>query len=368
MPETDIRAISRVYRDSRRAKFAGPTEPAPRWLAPPAPGRNIPRMSQPLVAILCPREFKFADAEASVERGVLDGIAEVRTLTLDLNGQIPPEALEADILILWHGPLFDAALIGRLKRCRAIIRNGVGYDSVDTAAAAASGIPVCNVPDYGTEEVADHAIALTLALCRQLFPLDAEAKRLGWRITPELASRMRRLRSLTFGCVGLGAIGTATALRAKALGFRVVFFDPYLPRGTRKALGIERAASLDELLGLSDVLSIHCPSSKETRGLIGARELARLKPGAFLVNTARGDIVQKAPLFAALREGRLAGAALDVVEDEPLRTAEEAATPNLIVTPHAAFCSPEGLVEMRTSSAQIARAALKGEPLWNRVN
>jgi phosphoglycerate dehydrogenase-like enzyme len=325
-------------------------------------------MSLPLVAILCPKEFTFSDPAATVERGVLDGTAEVRTIALDFNAPLPEEALGADVLLLWHNIPITAEVVGRLKRCRALIRNGVGYDSVDTKAAAARGIPVCNVPDYGTEEVADHAIALTLALCRQLFPLDAEAKRLGWKISLPIANKMRRLRTLTFGLIGMGAIGTATALRAKALGFRVIFYDPYLPRGTRKAIGIERAGTLDELLSASDIVSVHCPLTDETRGLIGAREVARMKPGAYLVNTARGDIVQKAPVFAALREGRLAGAGLDVVEQEPLRTAEEAATPNLIVTCHAAFCSPEGMIEMRTSSAQIARAAVRGEPVWNRVN
>jgi phosphoglycerate dehydrogenase-like enzyme len=116
------------------------------------------------------------------------------------------------------------------------------------------------------------------------------------------------------------------------------------------------------------VLSLHCPLTAETRGMIGARELAAMKPTAYLVTTARGDIVQKAPVLAALREGRLAGAGLDVVENEPLRTADEAATPNLIVTCHAAFCSPEGIVDIRTTSASIARAALLGQPVWNRVN
>jgi phosphoglycerate dehydrogenase-like enzyme len=222
------------------------------------------------------------------------------------------------------------------------------------------------VPDYGTEEVADHALALTLALCRQLFPLDAEAKRLGWKI--EVAARMRRLRTLQFGVVGLGRIGTATALRAKAFGFRVVFFDPYVPSGTHKAVGLERVETLDELLRNSDVVSIHTPLTPETRGFIGERELGLMKPSAYLVNTARGDIVQKAPLFAALRANRLAGAGLDVVENEPLRTAEEASTPNLLVTCHAAFCSPEGMAEMRTTSARIARAAVLGQKVWNRVN
>jgi phosphoglycerate dehydrogenase-like enzyme len=290
----------------------------------------------------------------------------VRTIALDFNDPLPPEALTADVLLLWHNIAITAAVVAQLKNCRALIRNGVGYDSVDTAAAAARGIPVCNVPDYGTEEVADHALALTLALCRQLFPLDAEAKRLGWKIN--VSGKMRRLRTRQFGLVGLGRIGTATALRAKAFGFRVVFHDPYLAPGAHKALGIECAASLEALLRESDVVSVHCPLTAETRGLIGAKEIALMKPTAFLVNTARGDIVQKAPLFAALRENRLAGAGLDVVENEPLRSADEAATPNLIVTCHAAFCSPEGLVEMRTTSAKIARAAVRGEPVWNKVN
>lgn len=323
-------------------------------------------MPLPLVVILCPKEFTFSDPTAAVERSVLDGSAEVRTIAMDFNDPLPEAAYAAEALLLWHNVPVGADVMGRLKKCRALIRNGVGVDSVDAKAAAAHGIPVCNVPDYGTEEVADHAIALTLALYRQLFPLDAEAKRLGWQIN--VSAKMRRLRTQVFGIVGLGRIGTATALRAKAFGFRVVFFDPYLSNGVDKALGIERMSSLADLLRTADTVSIHCPLSAETHGMIGDREIALMKPTAFLVNTARGDIVQKAPVFAALREGRLAGAGLDVVEHEPLRSAGEAATPHLIVTCHAAFCSPEGMVEMRTTSARIARAAVRGEPVWNRVN
>jgi len=321
---------------------------------------------RPSVIILCPHEFIFTDRAASVETPLLADVADVRTVWLEFNAPFPGAVLAADALILWHGPAVTGEVIARLSRCRAIIRNGVGFDSIDTAAASAANIPVCNVPDYGTEEVADHALALTLALYRQLFPLDAEAKRLGWKI--EVATRMRRLRTQTFGIVGLGRIGTATALRAKAFGFRVVFFDPYVPVGMHKAVGVERAGSLDELLCASDTVSLHCPLSAQTRGMIGPREIARMKAGSFLVNTARGDIVKKDAVFAALRCGHLAGAGLDVLEAEPLRTPEEAATPNLIVTCHAAFCSPEGLVEMRSTSARIARAAILGQPVWNRVN
>lgn len=323
-------------------------------------------MSRPTVVILCPKEFKFTDQQAAIETPFIADVADLETVWLDFNASFPDGVLEADAIILWHGPQITAAVAARMKNCKVIVRNGVGFDSVDIAACSQAGIPVCNVPDYGTEEVADHAIALTLALYRQLLPLDAEAKALGWKIT--VAPKMRRLRTQTFGVVGLGRIGTATALRAKAFGFRVIFFDPYVPSGTHKAIGVERVSSLAELLAAADTVSIHCPLTDETRGMIGEKQIARMKPGSFLVNTARGDIVQKGPVFAALRSGHLAGAGLDVVENEPLRTQEEAETPNLICTCHAAFCSPEGMVEMRSTSAKIARAAVLGQPVWNRVN
>jgi phosphoglycerate dehydrogenase-like enzyme len=323
-------------------------------------------MTTPLVAILSPTDYYCSEPAALVENEILGAHAVVKTFRFPMEGAIPEEALTAAALMVWHNVPLPAAVIERLPNCRVIIRNGVGCDAIDLKAAAARNIPVCNIPDYGTEEVADHAIALTLALCRQLFPLDAEAKRLGWRVEP--IAKLRRLSSLTFGLVGLGAIGTAAALRAKALGFRVQFFDPFAPTGSHKAIGITRVATLDELLAGSDVVSIHCPLTPKTRGMIGAPEIARMCPGSFLVNTARGDIVQKAAVFAALRRGHLAGAGLDVVENEPLRTAEEAATPNLIATCHAAFFSVEGMIEMRTSASHIARAALLGEPVRNRVN
>jgi phosphoglycerate dehydrogenase-like enzyme len=323
-------------------------------------------MSRPLVAIIDWSQQPIGDPAATLERSIIADAAEVRTFLCRSDADFSGDILEAAALIVWHNiPITDAGIC-RLKRCRAIIRNGVGFDSVDARAAAERNIAVCNVPDYGTEEVADHAIALALALCRQLFPLDAEAKRLGWLIKVE--TKMRRLRELTFGIVGLGRIGTAAALRAKALGFKVCFYDPYLSNGADKAVGISRARTLEDLLRQSDVLSLHCPLTAETRHLIGERELAWMKPSAFIVNTARGAIIEKSAILAVLREGRLAGAGWDVVEDEPLRSADEAATPDLIVTCHAAFCSVEAKHEMRTTSAHIARAAVRGEPLENVVN
>ena len=319
-----------------------------------------------LIAVVDWRPAPASLNDITVEQAIIGNAARLKYFLADDANNFTPEILGAHIIIVWHNTSIPAAGIAKMKQCRAIIRNGVGFDTVDVAAAAARGIAVCNVPDYGTEEVADHAIALTLALTRQLFPLDAEAKKLGWKIHG--MKQLRRTRTRTFGVVGLGRIGTAAALRAKALGFRVVFYDPHLPNGVHKAVGIERAASLPELLKQCDVLSIHCPLSAATHHLISEKELALLKPTAYVVNTARGAIIKKSAILHALREGRIAGAGLDVIEDEPLRTAEEAATPNLIATCHAAFCSVDGMIEMRTTSARIARAGALGQPLENVVN
>lgn len=320
----------------------------------------------PLIAIIDWAASPLDDTDAAVERALVGDAARVKRFLCSSDADFNDEICHADAIIAWHNTPITATGLSRLRNCKAIIRNGVGFDSVDIDAARRLGIPVCNVPDYGTEEVADHAVALTLALCRQLFPLDAEAKRLGWviRIQPKL----RRLRELVFAVIGLGRIGTATALRAKALGFQVCFYDPYLPNGFDKSIGIARATSLPELLAKADVLSIHCPLNDETHHMIGDEELALVKPSTFVVNTARGAVIKKTAILNALRNGQLAGAGLDVVEDEPLKTQDEAATPNLIITCHAAFCSVESKNEMRATSARIALAAVQGLPLENVVN
>jgi phosphoglycerate dehydrogenase-like enzyme len=321
---------------------------------------------KPLVAIIDWAASPLDDSNSAIERELIGENADVKRFLCASDADFDDEICSADVLIAWHNTPITEVGLARLKNCKALIRNGVGFDSVDIKAARRLGVPVCNVPDYGTEEVADHAIALALALCRQLLPLDEEAKKLGWviRVHPKL----RRLRELVFGIVGLGRIGMATALRAKGLGFQTVFFDPYLANGYDKAVGISRTKSLDELLSKSDVLSIHCPLNEETRYLIAERELALMKPTAFVVNTARGAVIKKSAILDALRNHRLGGAGLDVVEDEPLKTIEEAQTPNLIVTCHAAFCSVESKNEMRATSARIALTALLGHPLENIVN
>ena len=324
------------------------------------------RKRKPRVAVV---DWKPAPASidgVTVERKVLGKAAEVKYYLADTEADFTPAILNADAIIVWQNTDVTERTLSKMKNCRALIRNGVGYDTVNVKTAGRLGIPVCNVPDYGTEEVADHAIALTMAQVRQLFPLDREAKKPAWKL--HVKEKLRRLSTLTLGIVGLGRIGTACALRAKALGFRVVFYDPYLPNGTHKAVGVERVDSLEALLRQVDVLSLHCPLTEETRYLIAEKELAMMKPTAYVVNTARGAVIKKKAILAALRKGVIAGAALDVIENEPLKTKAEAATPSLIATCHAACCSVEGMVEMRTTSARIAKLAVTGKPVENLVN
>lgn len=258
----------------------------------------------------------------------------------------------------------------KFPKLKVVIRMGVGYDRVDRAYCAERGITVCNVPDYGTQEVADTAIALAVSLRRGLV-LHHDAQRgtppAPWGVLPNRI--VRRFEVQRFGILGLGRIGTAVALRAKALGFKVIFFDPALPNGADRAIGVERVESLDALMAQSDVLSIHCPLTRNTRGLVGARELALLPKDAVVINTARGPILDLDALEAALRSNHLAGAGLDVIPVEPpvepipsLLAAYRASEPwlmgRLVIMPHVAFHSPEAWDDIRLKSAETMRDVL----------
>lgn len=312
------------------------------------------------------------------ERETLVGVAAVEALDARSEAELEGRIEAADALIVHNRVTLSATTIARLERCRVIVRAGVGYDNIDIDAARARSIPVVNVPDYCVEEVADTAIGLMLALVRGIAELNSRLRAAPgeWHHAP--VAPLHRLRGRIFGIVGLGRIGTATALRARALGMDVVFYDPYKPAGVEKALGVRRAASLDELLGQSFVLSLHCPLTGETRGMIGAAALERLPRGAYLLNTARGAIVDSAAVLAALVAGRLAGAGLDVLEHEPplpgdpliaaWRDPAHPAHHRLVLTPHAAFYSEESLAELRRKTAAACRDALLGRPLSNVVN
>lgn len=248
---------------------------------------------------------------------------------------------------------------------------GVGYDRLDRIALAARGITVCNVPDYGTAEIADHAIALALAMRRGIL-LHHDQQRASppahW--APIDTPLVARLQQKTFGILGLGRIGTAVALRAKAFGFNVLFYDPYLPNGVDKSLALERTKDIKELFRRSNVLSLHAPCTRETRGMIGYELLSLLPKGAVLVNTARGEITDLDGVERCLRENIISGAGLDVVPEEPIpedrvhpliqayRNKEAWLEGRMVLTCHTAFFSPESFVDIRIKSAETMRDVL----------
>jgi C-terminal binding protein len=320
----------------------------------------------------------FITEPLDYERRILGELADVVALNAfsedDLVGQIE----DAAAIMLYHFICLSARTIERLKQCRLIVRCGVGFDNVDRAAARARGIPVANVPDYGTEDVADSAIGMMLALTRGIHYLN-DRLQLGqgpWIYTQ--AQPLHRLRGRTFGMIGIGRIGTATALRAKALGMEVVYYDPFVPQGRDKSLGIRSVETLDELLANAYVVSLHCPLTPETKHIINRDTLAKMSAGSYLVNTARGGVVDVLAVLEAINSGHLRGAAIDVLETEPppadhplmvaWRDPKHPAHGRIIINPHSAFYSEEGLLDMRIKGSQNCRRVLLGEAPWNIVN
>ena len=314
-------------------------------------------------------ESVFSDED--YERGVFGPDAEIVRRNVSSLAEVEDDVCARTEGLMLFRHFLPAAELARFPRLRVVVRMGVGYDRIDRAEAARRKVVVCNCPDYGTTEVADHAVALMMALRRGVL-LHHDAQ----RRSPQAAAwapiddpLIRRLSSLTVGIVGLGRIGTATALRFKAFGCRVVFFDPHLPNGVELALGLLRAASLADLLRESNVLSIHVPLTRETRGMIGADEIALLPSGAVVINTARGPVLDLEAVALGLRSGRLAGAGLDVLPIEPpadplpallqaYRARESWLEGRLVITPHSAFASPEAYEDIKRKSAETMRAVL----------
>lgn len=312
------------------------------------------------------------------ERKALDGIAEVLALNVQGEAALQGRIEDAAAIMIYHTTSLSRQTLERLRQCRLIVRCGAGFDNVDHEFAAQRGIPVANVPDYGTEEVADSAIGLMLSLTRGISFLNSRLRSgVGeWTYTP--VAPLRRLRGQVFGVVGLGRIGTAAALRARAFGLDVCFFDPYKADGNDKALGLRRAESLEELLAQADVLSLHCPLSPESRAMINDRTLALMKRSSILLNTARGGLVDTTAVLSAIESGQLSGAGIDVLPMEPppsgdplitaWRNPDHVAHHRVIINPHSAFYSEEGLMDMRIKGAEACRRALLGLPLRNVVN
>ncbi|KAG8508624.1 C-terminal-binding protein 1 [Galemys pyrenaicus] len=335
------------------------------------------------------------------------GAGELRVVTLS-----PPQVLnEAVGALMYHTITLTREDLEKFKALRIIVRIGSGFDNIDIKSAGDLGIAVCNVPAASVEETADSTLCHILNLYRRATWLH-QALREGTRVQSveqirEVASGAARIRGETLGLIGLGRVGQAVALRAKAFGFNVLFYDPYLPDGTERALGLQRVSTLQDLLFHSDCVSLHCglnehnhhlvndftvkqvpllPASsvgtlgQATTGTFWCGDVGGLMPqhmrmrqGAFLVNTARGGLVDEKALAQALKEGRIRGAALDVHESEPFSFSQGPLkdAPNLICTPHAAWYSEQASIEMREEAAREIRRAITGripDSLKNCVN
>ena len=311
----------------------------------------------------------------TIELDVLRDFAEVVCLKASQEHPLDESISDADGLIVYHECSVTAKTIAAMPKCRVIVRGGVGYDNVDIAAAAARGIPVCNIPDYGVDEVADHTMGLLLALDRGIVRADRVLRDSLQPWDRRAIEPVIRLSTQTLGVVGCGRIGSAVVRRARAHRMRVLVYDPYLRPGMEKALDVERV-DWNGLLSRSDIVSIHTPLTEETRHLIDDQSLAAMRPGVKLINTSRGAVVDTDAVARALRSGHLSGAAIDVLPQEPpsknselIRLWQDRSVDiNLIVTPHVAYYSTAAILEIRSKGAEEVRRVLGGERPWNCVN
>jgi D-3-phosphoglycerate dehydrogenase len=267
-------------------------------------------------------------------------------------------ARDADAVLVTYAKL-SGELLRQLKNCKAIGRFGLGVDNIDLPAAKELGIAVNYVPDYCLREVSDQAMALLLALARKVTLANKLVQSGVWELPPLVP--LRRLEGQVLGLVGFGNIPRALAPKAKAFGLQVLTYDPYVVMEAAIAAGVE-SVSFDELLARSDFISVHAPLQPATRGLMNAKAFAKMKKGAYVINTARGPLVDEAALVAALDSGHLGGAALDVVTTEPLaKDSPLLHRDNVILTPHTAFYSVEALEELQTKCASDVARVLSGE-------
>jgi D-3-phosphoglycerate dehydrogenase len=306
------------------------------------------------------------EPEEPMQAALLAGGADLAVAPLrDRDGRVNPAVAESDVVVSGGTPLGEE-VFAALRATRLLLRPYVGYDDIDVAAATRHGILVANVPDAIVEDVANQALAMILAANRELLRLDTFVRNGEWaRINKRKPDWMtlHRPSVQTVGFVGFGNIAQATARRAKAFGYQLIATDPYVPAEVAEREGVEMV-SFDDLLRRSDVVSVHTFLSDGTYHLIDAGRLALMKPTAWLVNTARGKLVDEQALVAALSDGRLAGAALDVMEQEPLDPASPLIEmDNVILCPHVAGYSEEGIWQLRTRGAEIAlQVALGGLP------
>lgn len=311
-------------------------------------------MANPVVAVT---DHPFPDLEPTGE--VLAPLgAEIRMSASVTADDVLAVAREADAVINTYAQL-PGELIERFERCRIIARTGIGIDTVDLAAATARGIVVTNVPEYCEDEVSDHAMALMLALARNVTRGNTLVHGGGWDLAE--VKPIHRVRGGTVGLVGFGKIARLVAAKAQPFGLAVLAFDPYVDPADTAALGVD-LVPFEELLARSDFVSVHAPLTPQTRHMIGAEALALMRPEAVVVNTARGGLVDVAALAEALDRGTIAGAGLDVLPDEPpAADLPLYGRPNVILTPHTAFYSEESVLDLQVKAAQQVALVLSGQ-------
>jgi D-3-phosphoglycerate dehydrogenase len=298
-------------------------------------------------------------------RAVLAKIgAEMRVAEKPAPDSIAQVARDADALLVTYAKI-TADMIRQMPRCRIIARFGIGVDNVDIPAATAAGVVVTRVPDYCIDEVSDHTMALLLALVRKIPFANSRAQAGRWEMPAVVP--IHRLRGRVLGLVGFGRIPQLVAPKARAFGLKIVTYDPYVRDEITTAAGVTRV-DFAELLKISDYISIHAPLMPETAGLFNADAFRKMKPTAYLINTARGPIVDETALARALDAGQLAGAALDVLSQEPPTASPLMSRDNVILTPHMSFYSVESLVELQTKAAEEVVRVLSGEAPRSPVN
>ena len=310
-------------------------------------------------------DWTFPDLEIE-ERILKTAGCEVVARNCKTEDELIALVADADAVITQFARI-NAAVIGAMNRARAIVRYGIGVDNVDLDAARARGIAVSNIPDYCIDEVADHTLAYILGLTRQVVAHTADLRAGNWRLAVPVPE-MKALRDQTVGVIGFGRIGREVVSRLLPFKCRVLVHDPVVSEGDIAAAGAA-AATLDEIFSAADIVTLHCPSTAATRRLIGPATLEKMKPGALLINVARGDLVDTAALVSALQSKHLAAAALDVFDPEPLPADHPLRTlPNVIIAPHIASVSVVAVKKLREGAATRAATAARGELPPNVVN
>lgn len=312
------------------------------------------------VAVIDAPDGGYID-QLDIEEEIIGSVAPVHLCLISEDNRNELFDIEDTCIILWHRVPLGPEFFERNSQCRAVVCASVGYDHVDVAAAKRCGVSLYHIPHYGTEEVADHTLALFLSAARRLSVLTRHVQSGGWDW--RRAHGVHRLRGASWGIVGLGRIGLAVAARVKAFGIHVAFYDPYNHPGVEKSLDLLRKTSLDQLLADSDVVSLHAPLTEQTHHMIGRSQLETMRSDAYLINTARGALIDVDALKGSLAAGRPGVVALDVVEHEPALPPWLVQHPQVMLTPHSAFYSAEALTELRIRAASAALEVVSGAPV-----